>query len=108
RYELGRVRGVMYGFTDATVVGGRVFVVAGAEDSPDVVQDGEVLGRRVGVIDEEGVRFATLLDEEGRPSMAKVEGIAPTGDPRRLHAVTDLDDPEAPSLLCEIVLDGAW
>lgn len=108
RYDLGTERGVMYGFTDATVIGGRVFVVAGAEDSPDVVQDGEVLGTRIGVIDEDGVRFATLLDPEGRPSLAKVEGIAPSADPRRLHAVTDLDDPDAPSLLCELELGGDW
>ena len=120
RYDLGAERGVMYGFTDATVIGGRVFVVAGAEDSPDVVQDGEVLGTRIGVIgmpsrsgappaiDGEGVRFAPLLDPEGRPSLAKVEGIAPGVEPGRLHAVTDLDDPDAPSLLCEIELGGDW
>jgi hypothetical protein len=108
RYDLGTERGVMYGFTDATVIGGRVFVVAGAEDSPDVVQDGDVLGTRIGVIEGDSVRFATLLDAEGRPSLAKVEGIAPTSDPMRLHAVTDLDDPDAPSLLCEIELAGAW
>jgi hypothetical protein len=108
RYDLGAERGVMYGFTDATVIGGRVFVVAGAEDSPDVVQDGEVLGTRIGVIDGDGVRFATLLDPDGRPSLAKVEGIAPSTEPGRLHAVTDLDDPDAPSLLCELELSGDW
>jgi len=108
RHDLGTERGVMYGFTDATVMGGRIFFVAGAEDSPDVVQDGDVLGTRIGVLDEGAVRMATLVDAEGHPSMAKVEGIAPSGDPRRLHAVTDLDDPDEPSLLCEIELDGPW
>lgn len=108
RYELGEERGVRYGFTDATLAAEAILIVAGAEDSPDVIQDGQVLGTRLGVVDHRGVRYTALLDEGGRPSTAKVEGIAPSEDPRRLYAVTDLDDPEAPSLLCEIALGGPW
>lgn len=108
RYDLGRERGVPYSFTDATLGDdGKVFVVTSAEDSPDAIRDGEVLGTRIGVLDGADVRFAPLLDADG-PSRAKVEGIAPTDDPRRLHAVIDQDDPSAPALLCDIELDGVW
>lgn len=109
RYELGRVRGVPFGFTDATLLpDGRVVYSAGAEDSPDAIRDGVVLGARLGIFDERGLRSTALLGEDGRPTTAKVEGLAAAEMPGRLYAVTDTDDPERPSLLCEIALEGPW
>ncbi len=109
RYELGAERHVRYGFTDAAaLLDGRIVYAAGAEDSPDAIEDGEVLGARIGVFDERSVRSAPLRDEDGRPTTAKVEGLAASADPGRLFAVTDTDDPERPALLCEIELTGPW
>lgn len=109
RYDLGAERGVRYGFTDAaTLLDGRVVYAAGAEDSPDAIEDGEVLGARIGIFDEGGVRSAPLHDLDGRLTTAKVEGLAASPDPSRLYAVTDTDDPDRPSLLCEIELTGPW
>ncbi len=108
-YDLGRERGVSYGFTDATTLpDGRVLFVAGAEDSPDAIEDGEVLGARVGVIDAAGVRFTELLEEDGAPSRAKVEGVVLGDAPDRLLAVTDVDDPDRPAVMFEIALSGPW
>jgi hypothetical protein len=110
RYDLGRERGVAFGFTDATALpDGRILFAAGAEDSPDTVEDGEVVGARIGMLERDGaVRWAALEDPDGQPSVAKVEGIEQSGTPGRLYAVTDADDPESPSLLCEIELTGPW
>lgn len=110
RYDLGAVDGVPFGFTDvAALPGGRVLFAAGAEASPDTYSDGVVLGARVGVIDGDGARWAPLAGEDGAPTRLKVEGIAP--DPAglpRAWAVTDVDDPEAPALLCELSLEGPF
>lgn len=109
RYDLGAERGVRYGFTDAaTLLDGRVVYAAGAEDSPDAIEDGEVLGARIGIFDEGGVRSAPLHDLDGRLTTAKVEGLCASADPSRLYAVTDTDDPDRPALLCEIELTGPW
>jgi hypothetical protein len=109
RYDLGHERGVAYGFTDATLLGARVLYAAGAEDSPDVIEDGEVLGARIGVIEGGEARWTALLEQDGTPSTRKVEGIALAGEGHeKLFAVVDADDPEQPALLCEVVLDGPW
>lgn len=110
RYDLGHERGVAYGFTDATTIDSRVLYSAGAEDSPDVIEDGEVLGARIGVLEDQDARWTALLEPDGAPSVAKIEGIVSKsdGDHRRLYAVIDPDDPERPALLCEVALDGPW
>lgn len=115
RYDLGAIGGVPFGFTDAAPLGARTLVLLGAEDSPDATRDGDVLGARLGVLDdgalddEPSVRWTTLLAEDGTPTDRKVEGIAldPGGLPTA-WAVTDMDDPDVPSLLCELRLDGPW
>ena len=109
-YDLGSVAGVMYGFTDAAALDdGRILFLAGAEDSPDVVRDGAVLGARIGVIDGEGVRYTDLLDRDGRPSRVKAEGIIPHRDrPDTVHIVLDPDDPDRPAALCTVTLAGPW
>ncbi|MFT3928411.1 MAG: hypothetical protein QM778_38135 [Myxococcales bacterium] len=110
-YDLGTVRDVRLTFTDATV-GPRssVLFLACAEASPNTVDDGEVLGTFVGVIGAEGdVRIAPLLDEAGAPSRDKAEGIV--RDVRQAHRVVltvDRDDPDLPSDLLHVALEGAW
>lgn len=113
QYDLGAVirgdDGVPFGFTDAAALPGGVLFAAGAEDSPDTYADGDVLGARLGVIDEAGARYTTLLGDDGAPTLLKVEGIAadPGGLPRA-WAVTDVDDPDRPALFCELSLTGPW
>ena len=112
-YELGRLDDLALGFTDATVAtdGHTVLFAAAAEDSPDATRDGRVAGSALGVLDPGGtVRWTPLVGASDAESfVAKVEGIVATpGDAYRLFAVIDLDDPDAPSELCEVVLEGPW
>ena len=112
-YELGRIDDLALGFTDATVAadGRTVLFAAAAEDSPDATRDGRVAGSALGVLGMGGtVRWTPLVGaHEAESFVAKVEGIvAVPNDPRRLYAVIDLDDADAPSELCEVVLEGPW
>lgn len=121
RYDLGSVMaesapaapdgpetsGVALAFTDATALGdGRILFLAGAEDSEDAIADGPVLGAAIGLLEGEGGRFAMLLEADGRPSHRKVEGVALV--PGGALVVTDPDDVERPSELCEVALEGPW
>ncbi len=110
RYDLGAFAGVPLGFTDATVVGDMVIYLAVAEDSPDAVQDGPVLGAVVGRIGPDAkARWTRLLDATGRPFDCKVEGLSfDPADPGRGFVVLDPDDPAVPCDLCRIRLTGPW
>jgi hypothetical protein len=78
---------------------GRVLVSAAAEDTPNAVDDGPVLGAVLALLDDRDVRaIADLRDAAGR--VVKVEGLAvreTLADAVRLLAVVDADDPEVPS-----------
>lgn len=101
RYELGTVEGVPLTFTDATWSHDELAFVASAEASPDTVQDGVVLGTRIGTLAEDGsARTFPLLDEHGAPARIKAEGMArDPADPTRLYLVVDMDDPALASEL---------
>ena len=96
RYELGGVDGVALAVTDAVALpGGRVLVSAAAEDTPNAVDDGPVVGAALALLDDDAVLAVAAL-----PEAYKVEGLAvletaPWGV--RLLAVVDADDPEIPS-----------
>lgn len=114
RFDLGAAGGrggVRYGFTDAVGVGDRAFYIAAAEDSPNAIDDGLVLGAQLGVIEKgpDGVRRvrATSLVIDGRP--LKAEGIAfDPENPKKAWLAIDPDDTEKPSTLVEIELVGPW
>jgi len=109
RWDLGRERGVPYGFTDATMIGDDIVFVAVAEDSSDAVTDDAVLGVAIGSWRAGELFMVPLLEADGSPSTRKVEGIAP--DPRspgQLVVVTDVDDHERPAELCTLSLTGFW
>jgi hypothetical protein len=114
RFDLGAAGGrggVRYGFTDAVGVGERAFYIAAAEDSPNAIDDGLVLGAQLGVIEKgpDGVRRvrATSLVMDGRPF--KAEGIAfDPENPSKAWLAIDPDDTEKPSTLVEIELVGPW
>jgi len=107
RYELGEVDGERFGFTDATPYEGGVLYVAAAEASADVVEDGVVGGSSLGFIAADGrARWTPIVGADGAAFPEKVEGVAFEGG-GRLWVVIDQDDPEQPSELCEVALDGA-
>lgn len=108
RYELGEVDGQPLGFTDVSVRGDAILYAAAAEDSPDATRDGPVAGCAIGIIRGGQARFAVVRDADGGRYDSKIEGICPhPGDPARLWAVTDRDDPGTPSELLEIELSPA-
>jgi hypothetical protein len=62
-----------------------------------------VKGSVLGVITAEGdARWAPIVDEDGRLFPGKVEGVVAFDG--RLFTVVDQDDPNAPSVICEVAL----
>jgi hypothetical protein len=109
RYDLGTVGDVALAVTDAVALpGGQVLVSAAAEDTPNAVDDGPVVGAAVALLDDDTVlAVAALPPLAGTPP--KVEGLAvreSTADGLRLLAVVDADDPAVPSQQLE--LDLRW
>lgn len=105
-YDLGAIGGVALGFTDVAAAGDRLVFLAAAEDTSNPVDDGAVVGVRIGVVGPNGARWGDLLDEQGLPASVKAEGIAL--DPDGLHAwiALDADDATRPSELCLVRLHG--
>ncbi len=109
-YDLGAVDGVGLAVTDAVALpGGRVLASAAAEDTPNAVDDGEVVGAALVLLEGHDVVAAAALPsgEDGTPW--KVEGLgvrAATAGGVDLLAVVDADDPEAAS--SELTLHARW
>jgi hypothetical protein len=109
RYDLGAVGDLPLAITDAvTLPDGRICVSATAEDAPDAVADGPVLGSALALI---GASPADV-DVLSLPSAiadCKIEGLALLGDQAsglRLLAVVDDDDPGVASLAFSLALAG--
>jgi hypothetical protein len=110
-FELGELDGVRLGFTDvAALRDGRSAFIAAAEDTPDAVADGPVVGSVVGLLGTEAsggaARWTRLLDADGRPSAHKVEGLVIDADLRGGWLLTDSDDARVPGSLLRIALEG--
>ena len=106
-FDLGSAQGVPYGFTDATMTpAGGVLFLASAEASADVTRDGAVHGTLIGELLADGsVRTAPLLDEQGRISNAKAEGLVlDKSDSEHAWLVVDADSGEQPAELLEVRL----
>ena len=107
RYDLGSVGGVALAVTDAVALpDGRVLVSAAAEDTPNAVDDGPVVGAALALLDGDQVTDVAPLPESGSGAY-KVEGLAVrdvTGDGVRLLAVVDADDPDAASVRLDLTL----
>lgn len=109
RYDLGELAGVGLAATDAVALpGGRVLLSAAAEDAPNAVDDGPVVGAALTLLDGDRVVDGGVLpDVEG--VVQKVEGLGLLDlldDGVRLLAVVDADDPAQPSR--ELVLRVRW
>lgn len=103
--ELGNERGVPFGFTDAVALDdGHVVVLACAEDAADAIADGDVLGCRVGLLDEHGLRMADVRHANGERTLLKLEGIERRpGSSTEFDVAVDVDRPSAPALLGRLV-----
>ena len=101
-FELGDVDGVPLAITDAAnLPDGRIVVSAAAEDAPNNVDDGPIVGSAIAVIDDGNVTDVTPLPLSDDGEVWKVEGIAvreANGTTVELMAVVDQDDPGEPSL----------
>ncbi len=106
-YDLGVIDDVGLAITDAvTLPDGRLLVSAAAEDTPNMVDDGPVVGAALALIDGDrlvAVGRVPLVDG----AVAKVEGLAVDSvRGRRLEvlAVVD-DDADSPSLALDLVVE---
>ena len=102
RYDLGRAAGVPLTFTDATRgPDGAIAYLAVAEDTPNAIDDGPVVGAAIGVIRDGAASWTLILEPDGTPSVRKFEGLAldPEGG---AWVITDADDPEKPAELCKL------
>lgn len=109
RYELGAVAGVGLAVTDAVALpDGQVLLSAAAEDTPNAVDDGPVVGTALVLVDGDTVLASAPVPEPGG-TVHKVEGLGlldadPAG--ARLLAVVDADDPDLPS--ARLTLRVSW
>ena len=96
RVELGAIDGVALGFTDACAIGETIVFIASAEASANAIDDGRVAGNVIGVLG--GSRAALVT--HGKP-----EGLA-LRDDRHAWITVDPDDPDVPTTLYAVELDG--
>jgi hypothetical protein len=104
--ELPRSSGVRLSFTDAAVTSdGRVVVLTCAEDSPDAVRDGPILGCSVGLLEDGKLRLIDVLDEQGQPCLLKLEGIEQRpGTELVFDVVADMDRPSEAARIARLRL----
>ena len=63
-----------------------------------------MLGCRVGLLDEHGLRMVDVYDPAGRRTLLKLEGIEPRPESStQFDVVADLDRPSAPAQLGRLV-----
>ncbi len=106
-YDLGTVEGVGLTISDAvTLPDGRILVSTTAEDTPNAIDDGPVVGAALAIIEDRAVVDTVALPLFGG-QVAKVEGLAlieATATGATIVAVVDDDDPELPSAQHRLVL----
>lgn len=106
RYEFESSGDVALAITDAALLpDGRILVSAAAEDAPDAVADGEVVGAALAMLDDHEVVEVVAMPQAEDGAPYKVEGLALRGaDGNRLDVlgVVDADNPQAASLALEL------
>jgi Family of unknown function (DUF6929) len=106
--DLGEVNGVPLALTDVAPIDGGYLYLACAEDTPDAISDGPIVGAAVGIIRAGEGSFALLVEGDLAPTLRKCEGIALDADARGAFILTDPDDPARPAELCRVVFEGPW
>lgn len=108
-WDLGEVGGVPLTFTDAASWPGSGYLyLAVAEDTPNAIDDGPVVGAALGLIAIDDAWWTPLLDLDGAPCLRKAEGVVLDQGGRGGFLVTDADDPNRPAELCRFELIGEW
>jgi hypothetical protein len=106
--DLGRVEGVRWTVTDLAPRGGALTLLASAEDSPNAVDDGPVVGVAIGEVGPEAVTLRRVLGPDGEPWREKCEGLVwDRRDPDLAWIVTDADDPRRPARLLAVRVERA-
>ena len=101
--QLGQVEGVRWTVTDLAVRRGALTLLASAEDSPNAVDDGPVVGVALGEVGPDGVALHRLVGPDGQPWREKCEGLVwDRRDPDLAWVVTDADDPARPARLLAV------
>jgi hypothetical protein len=97
---------VRWSFADACVIGSRIWFLLSAEDSPDAVADGPVLGTALAYCDDlhfADLNIGSIHDLNQQPVCLKLEGLCAL-DASTLLAVSDQDDPREASRCLRIKL----
>ncbi len=105
-YDLGTIDGVGLAITDAlSLPDGRIVLSAAAEDTPNAIDDGPVVGAALALVVDDVVHAVTPLMVDGEPQ--KVEGLALRSfGPHtvELLAVVDSDDHTTASLALSVTI----
>lgn len=110
-WDIGTVPGtngdVALTFTDADIdTVGRHWYIAAAEDTPNAIDDGPVVGAAIGLLETGSGRWTAIREGDGSISCRKYEGLVVDEDLRGAWVVTDPDDEELVAELCRIELTG--
>jgi hypothetical protein len=102
--ELGDERGVPFGFTDAVAVDDDgIVVLACAEAAASAIDDGPVLGCRVGLLAPGALALVAVRDASGARTTLKLEGIERRpGCVTEFDVAADVDCASAPAMLGRI------
>lgn len=108
--DLGRVGRVPLTITDAIGTGrqGQILYLAVAEDTPNAIDDGPIVGAAIGLVEGARGRYARIVERDGAQSTRKFEGVALDAEGRSGWLVTDPDDDAESAQLCRLQLDGPW
>lgn len=110
-WDIGQVPGqdgpVSLTFTDADLgQSGRQWFVAAAEDTPNAIDDGPVVGSSVGFLEGGSGRWTLLHNTDRTLSTRKAEGLVIDPDAKGGWLVTDPDDEQLCAELCRVELRG--
>ena len=99
--DLGAERDVPFGFTDAVAVDdGGIVVLACAEAAASAIDDGVVLGCRVGLLAKGALTMVDIREASGCRTTLKLEGIERRpGVPAEFDVAVAVDEPATPALL---------
>ena len=102
---LGALAGVALRLTELEAWDDALAFAATAEATASAYDDGAVVGSVIGALADGAAWWAPIIDVDGQPLTAKVEGLVRHRD--RWLASIDADDPDRPSDLLELELTRA-
>lgn len=109
RWHIGTVPGeasdVALTFTDADIDStGRAWFVSAAEDTPNAIDDGPVVGAGIGLLSDAESWWVPITEADGTISCRKFEGLVMAADRQSAWLVTDPDDEHSNAELCKVQL----